>query len=500
MFSSGRRYLAIWLPHWPADRWRRARRRAGFVPPGAPLALISPGQGGIRLTAVDAAAAALGLAPGMTLADARALVPELMVVDADPVADQAALEELADWCGRYAPWTATDGEDGIRLDITGVAHLFGGEAALLADLARRLSAAGLTSRAAIADTPGAAWAVARYATGGIVAEGKVAAALAPLPLGALRLMPETVQALSRVGIRAISDLAALPRAPLALRFGAEVVERLDQAYGRAREPISPRQAPAQFRVRLAFAEAISRREDIEAAVHRLLRPLVADLEDAGKGLRRLDLVAYRVDGGCQRIGIGTAAPSRSIPHLFRLLAEHFDRIDPGFGIEVLALEAVAVDPMVPQQLGVGGNGVSLGDLIDRLQNRLGRDRVVSLLPADSHMPEHAVVVRPADPATVAKGSGFWPERGQRPIALLAAPERIEAEPPEAAAEPPRRFTWRRMVREVAKAEGPERIAPEWWRITGTQRTRDYWRIEDSAGRRYWIYRDAAGWYLQGLFA
>uniref|UniRef100_UPI0013C4BE9B Y-family DNA polymerase n=1 Tax=Desertibaculum subflavum TaxID=2268458 RepID=UPI0013C4BE9B len=332
-------------------------------------------------------------------------------------------------------------------------------------------------------------------------------ALASLPLGALRLPPETVQALSRVGLRAVGELAALPRAPLARRFGPDVVQRLDQAFGRVREPISPQQPPAQFRARIAFAEAIGRREDIEEAVRRLLRPLMAELEDAGKGVRRLDLVAYRVDGGCQRVGIGTAAPSRSAPHLFRLLAEHFEHIDPGFGIEVLALEAAAIDPLEPQQLGAGGIG--LGDLIDRLQNRLGPDRVVSLLPADSHVPEHAVVVRPADAAVVAQGGSWrggdwpasnWPERGERPLALLAAPERIEAEPAEAAAEPPQRFTWRRVMREVVRAEGPERIAPEWWRMSGTQRTRDYWRIEDAAGRRYWVYRDVAGWYLQGLFA
>lgn len=469
--------------------------------PTAVLALIGPGQGGIRLTAVDAAATALGLAAGMTLADAKALVPGLVAVDADPAADLAALEELADWCGRYAPWAATDGEDGIRLDITGVAHLFGGEAGLLADLARRFTAAGLTLRTAIADTPGAAWAVARFGAGGSVPEGGVAAALAPLSLAALRLTPETVQALSRVGVRAVGELAALPRAPLALRFGAAVVERLDQAFGRVKEPISPRRPPAAFRVRLAFAEAIGRREDIEEAVRRLLRLLAAELEDAGRGVRRLDLVVYGVDSSCQRIGIGTAAPSRSVPHLFRLLAEHFERIDPGFGIEVLALEAAVVDPLVPQQLGqqlgMGSASISLVDLIDRLQNRLGPDRVVSLLSADSHVPERAVVV---SPAAATGGGRDWPERGERPIALLAAPERIETEPAEAMAEPPQRFTWRRGWRDVVRAEGPERIAPEWWRTTGTQRTRDYWRLEDATGRRYWVYRDAAGWYLQGLFA
>ncbi|WP_162915258.1 Y-family DNA polymerase, partial [Desertibaculum subflavum] len=198
------------MPHWPADRWRRARRRAGIAPPAEALVLIASGQGGVRLTAVDVAAAALGLVPGMTLADARALEPGLVVVDADPAADQAGLAELADWCGRYAPWTATDGEDGIRLDITGVAHLFGGEAALLADLARRLTAAGIAARTAVADTPGAAWAVARFGAGSSVAAGGTAAALASLPLGALRLPPETVQALSRVGLRAVGELAALP--------------------------------------------------------------------------------------------------------------------------------------------------------------------------------------------------------------------------------------------------------------------------------------------------
>lgn len=496
MFLSGRRYLVLWLPHWPAERWLRAfRRRTGESLDG-PFALIASGQGGIRLAGMNAAAQQAGLAPDMTLADARALLPGLAVAEAEPEADRKALGELADWCSRYAPWTATDGMDGIRIDITGSAHLLGGEAALLSDLLARLAAIGLSVRGTIAETPGAGWAAARYGKGGVITDGDVAAVLANLPVAALRLDSGTVQALSRVGVRRIGELACLPRAPLALRFGAETLRRLDQAFGRAAEPISPQRAPAQFRVRLAFAEPVARREDIETATRHLLEALTRELEDVAQGVRQLDLVIYRVDGDCRRIRIGTATPNRTVAHLLRLLREHFDRIDPGFGIEVMALEAHGVQPMIPQQ-GMGEEEGALDTLVDRLRNHLGPREAVNLIPVDSHVPERALAILPA--GRPGSSNVAWPSRSERPVALLAAPERIEAaagEPEEA----PGWFIWRRVVRTIIDAEGPERIAPEWWRLPPGMETRDYWRLTDTTGRRYWLYRDPAGWYLQGLFA
>ncbi len=494
MFRSGRRYLVLWLPHWPAERWLRAvRRRTGETHHG-PLVLIQAGQGGIRLTGVSADAERAGVVAGMTLADARALVPTLKVAEADPVVERKALVDLADWCSRYAPWTAVDGDDGIRIDITGSAHLFGGESALLADLLARLGAGGLTAKGAIAETPGAAWAVVRYGKGGVIPDGGVPAALAGLPVAALRLDPETVKGLSRVGVRRIRDLASLPRPPLALRFGSDTLRRLDQAFGRVSEPISPQREPARYRVRLSFAEPVARREDIDAAAAYLLEALRRELETAGQGIRRLNLVAYRVDGDCRRVAIGTSAPTRNTSHLLRLLREPVECIDPGFGIEVMALEAQSVQPMVSQQRA--NEAEELDGLVDRLRNHLGVRETAILLPVDSHVPERAAAILP--PGRPESSSAAWPGRGERPLALLAAPERIEAAASEPHAPPPW-FVWRRVVRTIVEAEGPERIEPEWWRLPPGMGRRDYWRLTDAVGRRYWTYRDPAGWYLQGVF-
>ncbi|HET8727794.1 MAG TPA: DNA polymerase Y family protein, partial [Alphaproteobacteria bacterium] len=370
-----RRFASLWLPHWPTDRWRWRRAE----PPAEPLVLFGRGRRGLAVTAVDATAAAAGLAPGMTLADARAVVPELVAVDADAQADAASLDRLAGWCGRYTPWTATNGADGVIMDITGCAHLFGGEEALLSDLLDRLSGFGLTARAAIADASAAAWAWARYGGGGVVAQGGTQAALASLPVAALRLSAETVAALHRVGLRRIGDLEDLPRAPLAARFGARVPERLDQAFGRAAEPISPRRPPAPWRCRLTFPEPVGRREDLDEAARRLIGRLTARLEREEQGARRLWLTFYRVDGGFQRLAVGTSRPARDPRHLARLFAEPLGTTDPGFGVETMMLEATS-EPLGARQLALGhevsGTGDDLARLVDRLQNRLGRGSVV----------------------------------------------------------------------------------------------------------------------------
>ncbi len=529
-----RRILALWLPTLPTDRLRRywARQAAVAAPssgPLGPLAVMTAERGRLNLVAVDALAAAAGLAPGMPLADARALEPELQAVEADPVADARALAGLADWCGRYTPWTTTHGDDCILLDITGCAHLFGGEAGLARDLIERLVAIGYAGFLAVADTPGAAWAVSRMGGGygrpgaplgeALIPPGRAEAALAGLPIAALRLDPATVEGLERLGLRRIGDLIALPRGSLAARFGPEVLRRLDQALGRAVEPVSPRRPVPTHLARMVFPEAIGRTEDVSAALARLLDQLCAGLEQAQQGARRVELALYRVDGGVDRQSIGTSRPSRRPGHLFRLLAGRLDHIDAGFGIEVAVLSALLAEPLGPAQIGfdapggaagLGGDDTPVDDLVDRLAGRLGRNAVVRPVPFESHLPEREVAMRPAmdgptvDPDTPTN----WPDR-LRPVRLLPEPEPVEAVAP-VPDDPPVLFRRGRVVHRIIRADGPERLSPEWWQDVPAgavaNRPRDYFRVEDTQGRRFWLYR--AGlfdpdipprWYLHGIF-
>ena len=526
-----RRILALWLPTLPTDRLRRFRNGDNSA---APLAVMAAERGRMNLVALDAAAADAGLAPGMPLADARALEPGLQVVEADPVADARALAGLADWCGRYTPWTATHGDDCILLDITGCAHLFGGEAGLARDLIARLTAIGYAGVLAIADTPGAAWAVSRlgggYGGGGygpagaalgdaLIPPGGAEAALAGLPVAGLRLDPGTVDALARLGLRRIGDLSTLPRGSLATRFGPEVLRRIDQALGRAAEPVSPRRPVPVHLARMVFPDAIGRTEDVEAALARLLDRLCAGLEEAQQGARRVELALYRVDGGVDRQTIGTSRPSRRPRHLFRLLAGRLDRIDAGFGIEVAVLSALVAEPLGAAQIGfgeaggaagLGGDDTPLDDLVDRLAGRLGRGAVVRPVPFESHLPERAVAMRPAMDGPVADPDAptAWPDR-LRPVRLLPVPEPIEVTAP-IPDDPPVLFRRGRIVHRVVRADGPERLSPEWWQDAPAgavaNRPRDYYRVEDTRGRRFWLYRaglyDPATpprWYLHGIF-
>lgn len=502
-----------------------------YTVPGSPLAVMAAERGRMILVSVDPTAAAVGLAPGMPLADARALEPGLQVVEADPVADARALAGLADWCGRYTPWTATHGEDCILLDITGCAHLFGGEAGLARDLIERLTAIGYAGSLAVADTPGAAWAISRMGGGygpaggplgeALIPPGGSDAALAGLPVAGLRLDPATVEGLERLGLRRIGDLAALPRGSLAARFGPEVLRRVDQALGRAAEPVSPRRPVPVHLARMVFPEAIGRTEDVSAALERLLAKLCAGLEEAQHGARRVELALYRVDGGVDRQTIGTSRPSRRPQHLFRLLAGRLDRIDAGFGIEVAVLSALVTEPLGARQIGFGeaggasGDDTPLDDLVDRLAGRLGRNAVVRPVPFESHLPERAVAMRPAmdgpvtDPEALQdKESGAWPDR-LRPVRLLPVPEPIEVTAP-IPDDPPVLFRRGRIVHRVVRADGPERLSPEWWQDVPAgaeaNRPRDYYRVEDTKGRRFWLYRaglyDPATpprWYLHGVF-
>jgi protein ImuB len=465
-----------------------------------------------RLYAVDAAAAALGLYAGQKATDAMALVPELVTADADPAGDFASLEALVDWCVRFSPAVAVDPPDGLLLDITGVAHLWGGEAELLADLLARLGKAGVPARGAIAGSAGAAWAMARFGTGNlVVTPGAEAERLALLPVTALRLEPETAAQLIRLGLSTIVEVARLPRDQLARRFGEAMLTRLDQALARADEALVFRRPPSPWFARLAFAEPISAPDDLARVTDDIAAALCRRLEEAGRGAGRFELAFHRLDGQAERRAIGLSLPGRTSHAIARLFAPMLETVDPGFGIEVVTLVAERVEPLPERQgrleaIGEIAPEDGVAPLIDRLANRLGEDQVWRAEPYPSHIPERAVVRKP--PFAAHPGEG-WVKDRPRPVRLFRRPEPIEATAP-IPDDPPILFRWRGQVRRVRRAEGPERLAEEWWRRppgeTGPAHVRDYYRVEDETGARYWIFRaglyDAetpAKWWLHGLF-
>ncbi len=474
--------------------------------------MVAAERGGVRVISVNRSAESAGVTPGLTLAAAGALCANLITAEADPEGDRRALAALADWCGRYTPWTALDESGGLWLEITGCGHLFGGEAELLADLGRRLDGFGYAHVAAVAETPGAAWATARYARP--VAD----ATLAPLPVAALRLPPATVEGLQRLGLRCIGDLIRLPRAPLSARFGPHLLKRLDQALGRCPEIIDPRRPTPAFRTRLAFAEPLIHRGGIEAALKQALDCLCRQMAAAEQGVRRLSFTLYRGDGSISEVAIGTSRPNRQPAHLARLFFEKLERLDPGFGVDVAILAAIVVDPLAPIQSDLASGGetqIAIDHLLDRLGNRLGPSRVLRLTSRASHLPErahHAVSALDAPPQQHDNATTHAP-RTPRPLRLLATPELIEVVAP-VPDHPPALFRWRRHQHRVARAEGPERIGTEWWHNDPAElaspdqaRARDYYRIEDTDGGRFWVFRNGPyrpdrppRWYLHGFFS
>ncbi|MEO3430820.1 DNA polymerase Y family protein [Pelagibius sp. CAU 1746] len=521
------------------------------------MALVSDDAGRLSLAAVNLPAEAAGLEPGLPLAEARALLPGLITVPHDPAADARALAALAAWCARYTPWAAPDltgpdstGEDegrgagggaGVLLDVSGCCHLFGGEHALLENLQARLAGLGYTARAALADTIGCAWAMARFATSAghpcvVVLPGRQRAALAPLPPAALRLPPATVELMDRLGLRRVEDLYNLTPSVMTPRFGTLAVRRLGQAVGTEAEALSPRQPPAAHLTRRIFAEPLSDPEDIARAVGLLLDHLCRELARAGRGARQLELTAYRSDGSLQRLSLGASRPSRDAKHLRRLFTEKLPQIDPGFGIEVMTLGATLTATLAAQQgelrrveeraANTADGAQTLPELVDRLGSRLGLEAVRAPRLRESHLPERAFALASpvGDPAggerapektpekppkkaggkAGGKANDDWqktPHPKLRPLRLLARPEPVDAVSllPDY---PPAQFRWRRVLHQVVRAEGPERLLGEWWRTEPEESDappRDYFRVEDEDGRRYWLYRAAGRWFLHGLF-
>jgi len=509
-----RRILALWFARLPTDRLQRQRRAS---PDDPPLALSIKSNNARIIYAVDLKAARLKLSPGMPLASARAMVRELTVVEADEPADADLLDGIADWCDRFTPFVAIDGVDGLLLDVTGTTHLFGGEAAMLETVRAAIARQGFTVRAALAGTAVAARALARYADATVAAPGMEAEAVAFLPVAALDLDSKDTHALRRAGLKTIAQVAGRTRAELNARFGKEMVFKLERALGQSEKPISPRRVLPDYMAEHRFAEPVTAQAVVADSILSLAGTLCRLLEERGQGARILEAGFFRSDGGVRRILLETARPLRDPKIVARLFRERLDAladpIDPGFGFDLIRLGALHAERLGPESIGLEArpdDDKEIDFLIDRLAARFGSHRIVVFQPQDTHIPEAAGAAVPAQHAPETKlcwNARVSGEAPRRPLRMFAKPEPIEvmAQIPDG---PPLRFRWRRVLHAVSRAEGPERIAMEWWRNQSPQPTRDYFRIEDEAGKRFWLYRDglygrepfAPRWYVHGLFA
>lgn len=547
-----RRILSLWFPRLGAERL--VRRGQGL--PGQPFAVVADEANLQTLWSLTAEAEATGLRRGQPLRDARAICPALVTRLRNPAAEAGFLTALRRWAGRFSPWVSEEPPDALVIDISGAAHLFGGEEGVLAAIAADCDGLGLTVQAGIADTVGAAWALARHAgqpggarrsgdaidqearatrsravrrhwtKGGALppaqAEGPAPARIAPpgqtrqalagLPVAALRLPADTLDGLARLGLRRIGDITGMPRAALSRRFGLGLVQRLDQALGLVPEPVSPARPPLNFAVRLTFPDPIGLAEDIMAGIDRLLPALCDRLRDRGHGARRVRLQLLRSDQSSQQFDLGLARPTDDPARIRPLLMLKLDEIDPGFGIDVLRLAAPLAEPVHARQHRGHFDAseaassrrqadTSVEDLIARLGARIGMEAITRLHPADSHIPEKSARILAAAWSEPAQA---WPAPAALRPLILFRPEPVQA--PEDPM-PPACFRWRRRELQTAAATGPERIAPEWWLDEAEWRsgTRDYWRVETASGERLWLFyaRGGAvsgGWFCHGEFA
>ena len=504
MRAPGRRYLGLWLPFLSAEN---RIRQSGPSASDRPHVFVERVRGAMRLCAVDRAAHELGLAVGLSLADARARLPDLVAAPADPASDARRMLRLAEWCERFTPLVALDPPDGLMLDVAGCAHLFGDEEGLRAAVTQGLRRLGFTIRASIAATPDAARALARH--------GRQGKPISALPVIALEAGEDIRLALIRAGLKTIGDLAARPTQSLTTRFGAGTTTKLVRILGREDRRITPLRPLPDCMVERHFPEPFVDMTALEAVVASFMDEAGRLLRQRGQGGRLFEILFFRADGVVQRLNLESSTPLREaapLIRLFRLKCEKLaDPLDPGFGFDALRLSVLRTELFVEEEPRFDGDvrvGKHIDELIDRLVARLGRERVLRFVARDTHDPDRvSVSVAALDPVV----SAAWPEREKvsapaRPLRLFAPPQSIEAIAlaPDG---PPAKFLWRRVWRIVARAEGPERIAPEWWRTGPDAPTRDYYRLEDSEGRRFWVFREglydretpAPRWRLHGLF-
>jgi len=512
-----RRYLAVWFPYLPADRI--LRRRATGAPDKceepAPLVLAEKVKGASRIAAISRKARQAGLAAGLTLADARARIPRLWVEPMDRRADADLLDAIAEDCGRFTPVVAVDSPDGMTLDITGCGALFGTEAELRLKVSQRLRRAGLHVRTVIAGAPDTARALARHGRIAIVPTGHEAEAVSGLPVAALGMEASDQLSVSRAGLKTIGALAERPSILFAARFGEKMTGRLARLQGHAPSLLTPRRDSPMLWTQRSFAEPVARSEDIEAILASLAADLCQMLLERREGMRVTEASFHRSDGVVRYIRIDMSQPGRDVAAFMRLLRERLgalaDPLDPGFGFDLVRLGVLSAEPLDIKQADLDGRVIAahaISSLTDRLSARLGQDRVLCFLPEDTHDPARAARLAPVEAITPASG---WnrPQSGEaplRPHLIFDPPQPVIVTLAEAPDGPPRAFRWRRMEHRITAYEGPERIAPEWWREHACEE-RDYYRVEDISGHRFWLFRTGdyvtgAGppdWFLHGAF-
>jgi len=511
MRELGRRSEAASHPYKAAALTMRSAPVAATLVDHAPLALIGKIGRREEVVAACTGAQALGIHAGMAATHARALVSDLDFRPAEPEADAALLDRLALLAvRRWSPVAAVTPMDGLWIDLAGCDHLHGGEESFCRRLLAFCRRAGFTARVAVADTPGAAHALARFGKGELtrVDPHGTVEAISSLPIAALRLAPTALSAARKFGFERIADLLPVARRPLARRLGLPAITRLDQALGGIAEPITPRDDPEVPAVERRLLEPISTAEAIEKVMSDLLGDLAEVLQARGLGARSLRLTGMRVDGTEQVVAIGTSRPTREVTHLLRLLKLRIERIDPGWGLEQFTMVAPHTEPLDAVDLGAVLAGETLvrdpARLVDVIAGRIGMRSIFRIAPVESHVPERAVAH--SDPNVL---PGDWPA-WQRPVRLFARPEplhRVIALMPD---QPPRRFEWRGTVYKVVAGDGPERVHGEWWRRDAEiWAVRDYYRVEDDAGGRYWVFRRGDGfeddtgdlsWWMHGVFA
>ena len=497
------RFITIWFRHLKTD-WFTLRQP--FLK-RSPFVITSPDHGRMVITAANDLAKAQGIDTGMVLADARALIPSLQVMDDKPGLSEKLLMALAEWCIRYTPSVATDPPDGLILDARGCAHLWGNETKYLKDITTRLKNSGYHVRAAMADTIGAAWAMSRYGQDPlIIGNGSQSSAILSLPPESLRIDTNISQRLRKLGLLHVRDFISMPRTTLRRRFGDTLIQRLEQSLGHQEETIVPVQPLEPYRERLPCLEPIVTSSGIEIALQRLLETICLRLQQEQKGLRIALFKAYRVDGKTETLRIGTHRPSHNIKHLFKLFEIKLSTIEPALGIELFTLEAGKIEDISPAQQkfwdpASGLDDTGLSELMDRLAGKIGTNAIYRYVPDEHYWPERSM--KPGSSLTE-KTNSDWRVDRPRPMQLLTKPELIEVTAP-IPDYPPMNFRHKGKLHKIAKADGPERIEQEWWLQQGSHR--DYYCVEDEEGLRYWLFRlghydeeKTYQWFIHGFFA
>ncbi|MET0242995.1 MAG: DNA polymerase Y family protein [Flavitalea sp.] len=498
-----KRFISIWFRSLNTD-WFTLRhpelKNEVFV-------LSQPDHGRVVVSASNIHAQSEGIYPGMAVADARAIVPGLKVMDDDPQLAEKLLLKIARWCIRFTPVAAVDGSNGIILDVSGCAHLWGGESPYITNLVSKLKEKGYRVRAALGDTIGIAWAVARFGTGsGIIPQSEQAEAIQPLPPESLRISTESSERLHKLGLKTVSSFFNMPRSALRRRFGAEILLRLDQLMGFEREDLVPVEIVEPWQERLPCLEPISTATGISIALERLLDTICKRLGNDGKGIRKACFKSFRVDGMVMSLEIGTHRGTLNTKHLFKLFEEKLSTIEPGLGIELFVLETPLVEDLQPHQEKMwespgGLHSAAVSELIDRVGNKVGADKIHRYLPAEHHWPERSLKQASSLEETT---DTPWKTARPRPVRILQVPESIGVAAP-IPDYPPMLFRYRGKVHKIRKADGPERIEREWWLEEGEHR--DYYSVEDEDGKRYWLFRSGhysgdtnIQWFIHGFFA